>query len=1049
LRGPFDTLFTSIAQTHGIGAELVGETLLPDRMGKPDFAAAVNKIPCGYIELKAPTKGADTSKYKGRDKSQWERFSALPNILYSDGIEWALYRGGKAVRIVRLSGNPCVVGEAAISDKDAEKIGQLIFDFLQWEPIVPNTAKQLADYLAPLCRMLKDDVLDALNRGSSKVTSVARDWRKYLFPDADNKTVADAYAQVVTFALLLARTNGADTLFLDEAVASLTTKNTLLGRSLQILTDEEVRGEVEASLSMLQRVIKAIPSQTMHKGRKDPWLHFYEDFLQEYDPNLRKNAGAYYTPLQVVHAQTSLVEELLRTRMDKPLGFANGDVETLDPAVGTGTYLLSIIDLAMERVREKEGPGVLGARATLLSKCLYGFEMMVGPYAVATLRMTRMLQDYGGKVPQDGVQVILNNTLESPYEKIPELPFMYQALGKEHQRAKRVKESVPVLVCIGNPPYDRHEKVTDTNKNLTGAWVRWGDPHTNEPPILNDITDPVKAAGKGLQLKNLYNLYTYFWSWGLWKVFESEHHQQGGIVSYITASSFLDGDAFLGLRKKMRELCDEIWIIDLGGSGRGTQQDENVFAIQTPVAITIAVRYADPQPHKLAEIHYTRIEGTKAEKLQKLDKVKTFTDLNFVSVDGDITSTFYPKSDDGVYFTLPRLTDLMPWQHSGVQYKRNWPIAPTKETLHARWNSLIGSESKATAFRETDYRKISTIVHDPLSPSIKLTPIKDVLNTDPLPEIVAYGFRTLDRHFAFADNRLADRIRPPLWVCYSSKQTYFTYVATQAMVSGPALSASIDVPDLHHFCGRGAKDVIPLYRDSECKTPNIHPNLLEILSTRIGRPIAGDDWASYLYAVLSHEEFTRQFSDGLLQKDVRVPITLSPTLFERALIIGQELMYLHSFGERYSDKFADIGGSSKCIKGIDSPEVVTYSYDAEKAVLKVGDGVFGPVAKNIWEYEVSGFKVLQSWLGYRKKTRAGKSSSPLDAIGGNWAPGLTLELLKLLWIVERTLVIADLQADLLREIMADELLLASDLSPIGAEWRKPPAVKGEQNEIEM
>ena len=127
--------------------------------------------------------------------------------------------------------------------------------------------------------------------------------------------------------------------------------------------------------------------------------------------------------------------------------------------MGTGTYLLGIAEYALARVADEEGPGAVAARADVLANSLYGFEIMVGPYAVAALRLTRMLQQYGSELPGDGVQVMLTNTLESPHERIPELPLLYRQIGLEHKRAKRVKETVPILVCIGNPPYGTSEQV--------------------------------------------------------------------------------------------------------------------------------------------------------------------------------------------------------------------------------------------------------------------------------------------------------------------------------------------------------------------------------------------------------------------------------------------------------------------------------------------------------------------------------------------------------------------------------------------------------------
>lgn len=1052
LRSPFETFIVEVGNYLNIPINVVGEILLDDRLGRPDFGIATNGLPCGYVELKAPGKGADPDKYKGHDKRQWERFKSLPNIIYTDGIEWALFRSGITIRTVRLTGDPRKIGPSAIGENDADLLLPLLSDFFNWEPIVPTTAKQLALYLAPLCRMLKDDVLDALDRGSESMSGVARDWRRYLFPDADNAKFADSYAQTVTFALLLARSSGADTLFLDQSVIALTAKNTLLGRALQVLTDDEVRADVGPALNMLQRVIQVIPSKTMTHGKHDPWLHFYEDFLQEYDPKLRKDAGAYYTPLEVVHAQVALVDDILRKKLDKPMGFAEGGVTTLDPAVGTGTYLLAIVEHAMKRVAEVEGPGAVRAQASLLAQSLYGFEIMVGPYAVAALRMTRLLQDFGGGIPADGVQIFLNNTLESPNEVMPELPMMYRAIGLEHQRAKRVKESVTVLVCIGNPPYDRHEKATVDNKMSTGAWVRWGEALDGKGAIFEDFIAPVKRAKKGGQLKSLYNLYSYFWRWGLWKVFEGPFAQTGGVVSFITASSFLEGDAFIGMRRKMRELCDEIWIIDLGGDNRGTRRDENVFTIQTPVAIAIAIRANQASPSIPAKVNYTRIEGSKAEKLKSLSEISSLDGIGFEDCQADWDSPFIPKNNNALYFKWPKLTDLMPWQHSGVQFKRSWPIAPTENLLKARWAELANANNamKKDLFRETGYRTILTKTTD-LNGNA-LSKISDFEKDEVAPSTKRYGFRSFDRQYAMADNRLCDRLRPPLWLSFSKNQIYFSSLTTSVIAKGPALTASPDVPDLHYFRGSyGAKDIIPLYRDTEGLQPNIHPELLLLLSSLLEAEIDAEDWACYLYAVLAHPEYSEIFSEELLSKDVRIPITFSKELFFDGVNLGKYLLYLHSFGERFADDFPLLTGSAKCLRAVqeDMP-TNTYSYSEDRQILLVGTGEFGRISREIWEFEVSGLKVLQSWLGYRMEKRFGKKTSPLDLIGpAHWTAELTTELLRLLWLLENTLLQYPKQRDLLNRILLEELIQADSIGEVLPAFRKAPISQQDQDELEL
>lgn len=1053
LRRPVDTLLETIGRFQKLEVVSKDESTLDDRLGRPDFAVTVNRLLCGYIELKAPGTGVDPGQFKGHNRKQWERFKKLPNLIYVDGNEWALFRNGQGIRRVRFEQDLTVVGAAAVNSRSVADMLALLSDFFQWEPIVPKSAKQLAELLAPMCRMLHDDVLEALTKRSDAMMTVARDWRRYLFPEASDQVFADSYAQTVVFALLLARSDGSDTLLLDRAIQQLTGSNSLLSRALEVLTDSQLNGDIGASLGLLQRVIQAVPTGTMSRGRRDPWLHFYEDFLAEYDPKLRKDVGAYYTPVEVVQAQVRLVDELLRKKFHKKLGFADGDVATLDPAVGTGTYLLGIVEHALEQVRVIEGDGALIGRAESLAKQLYGFEIMVGPYSVSALRLTRMIHDYGAKVPRQGVGICLSNTLESPHEKIPELPLLYKPIGDEHKRARSIKDIQPVLVCIGNPPYDRHEAATGENRMMTGAWVRWGESKDGKDAILNDFIEPVKNAGKGGQLKNLYNLYVYFWRWALWKVFEHEHPgvmPGPGIVTYITASSYLDGDAFLGMREYLRRTCDEIWIIDLGGEGRGTRQDENVFNIQTPVAIAIAVRYGVPNPNVPAIVHYCRLEGDRAVKLEKLERIEGFADLQFEACPKEWQAPFRPQSD-ATFFGWPLLTDLMPWQHSGVQGKRIWPIGLTRELLLSRWDTLLHSANRALYFKESTDRKVEKKYKALWGDSDSSIAIAELDRNAPCPMIHAYGYRSFDRQFIIADTRLLSRPREALWQSQSGVQIYFASLLTKPLGNGPTLTLSADVVDMDYFSGRGAKDILPLYRDAQAQHPNLHPALSRVLNQAWGRVVNVEDIAAYIYCVLAHPGYTARFQDVLENREVRVPFTLNEKLFTTAITIGRRLIYLHTYGDRFVQGQSWPEGLARNTRAISTeglPE--NFTYDAATQTLYVGDGHFKPVAPATWEFEISGLKVVQSWLGYRMKSRKGKKSSPLDDITPpTWPPEFTTELLRLLHLLEETLETYPKQAELLERIVRGPLLLADQLGPPPDAYRKPPTIHGTQGRFEI
>lgn len=1055
LRAPLETFMGDVGRVLALKLVCTGETKLSGRVGKPDYAVHANKLLAGFIELKAPGVGANPKRFKGYNRDQWKRFQAMPNLIYCDGNEWGLYRSGEVVRpVVRLTGDVTTDGKKAINEKDAANVLGLLTDFLSWQPTIPCKNKNeidlkgLAKMLAPLCGYLRDNVIEAMQNATSPLRQLAGEWRQLLFPDADDRKFADAYAQTVTFALLLARSEGAAPLTLESAEKTLAAGHTLLSRALQVLTDPHARAEIYESLDLLARVIGEVPPTAL-LGPEDPWLYFYEDFLAVYDAKLRKDAGVYYTPVEVVHAQVRLIDDLLCNKLGKALGFADRDVVTLDPAVGTGTYLLGVIEHALAKVEAQQGKGAVAGQAQALANNIYGFENMVGPFAVSELRVSRALQDKGAKPSSTGTNIYLTDTLESPHAQPPQqvMGWAQREFAEQHKRATKVKANVPVIVCLGNPPYDRHEAADDTNKARTGGWVRWGDDGKGTSAIFKDFLEPVLAAGHGVHVKNMYNLYVYFWRWALWKVFEHTTARGPGIVSFISASSYLDGDAFCGMREYMRRLGDEIWILDLGGEGRGSRKSDNVFAIQTPVTIAIIACYGKPDKNTPADAHFTRIEGTLSEKLRKLDAAQNFTRFTWETCPNDWQKPFRPHIK-GKYFNWPLMTELMPWQHSGIECKRTWPIAPDVETLKRRWRVLLNAKDQGMMFRETGDRTVSGTYGVALTTMASSKPIFELPHNTSAPPIHLCGFRSFDRQNIIADARLISRPRPNLWHTHGPKQVYVTSMFNHPLGDGPALTACSNVPDRHHLRGSyGGKDVLPLYRNADASEENILPGLLALLEKKYKCQVTPGDVLAYVYGVLAQPAFTERYRAELETRELRVPITKKTALFNKVRETGAKLLWLHTYGERFVPRGKHRGlvpkGKARCVTAVPGdaahyPE--TFEYNEPTQTLRVGKGEFRPVAPEVYRFEVSGLKVVQSWLKYRMKEGAGKKSSPLDDIRPeHWTSEFTTELLELLWVLEATVATYPEQAKLLKEVVKGPCFKADELPNVPDWAKKPPS----------
>ena len=400
------------------------------------------------------------------------------------------------------------------------------------------------------------------------------------------------------------------------------------------------------------------------------------------------------------------------------MSFADDGVTFLDPAVGTGTYLVSAVQHALNIVRERSGDGAVAGRASLLARNMYAFEFLVGPYAVAHLRLTQEILSADGSLPDGRLQVYLADTLESPFTTPPgALDLTHKPLVEERKHARAVKEKKNILVCLGNPPYNRQSiEQGDTATLRKGGWVRFGDKgqgkldeSLKERPIFDDFIEPAQKAGQGVHLKNIYNDYVYFWRWALWKLFE--HQDNGGIVSFITASSYLAGPGFVGMREVMRQTFDELWIVNLEGDNLGARKTDNVFAIQTPVAIAVGICEGKPDRDTPAKVHYTKITGTRDDKLKILKAIKNFADLDWQDCPVGWQDRFLPAGN-GDFFAWPALTDIFPWLSSGTQFKRRWPIAETVEVLQERWKSFLSLDTakRREAFYETRDRKIEKCV---------------------------------------------------------------------------------------------------------------------------------------------------------------------------------------------------------------------------------------------------------------------------------------------------------------------------------------------------
>lgn len=1061
LTTPVSNLFSGLAVVGSLGTlSLIRETRLNST--RPDFAALLKRggktMQKGYVELKAPSVSVDASAWTGRNARQWARMKDEAEILIvCNGVDAQLYRQGQPV------GPVATLPYNRPDHWDAAPLTKLLGRFFELKPTPVTSVDDLTKRLAVRTADLRDRILWLLDE-SGPAAEAAKggfaSWRLHVYPHATKRDFADGVSQVVAYGMVLAALSpgepdrdGDGHLTVAEARAAIRESSPVLAAAFAPLVDKPaLYRAVLVELGALETLVSAIDAKKVSTPdrRGDPWLRFYEDFLAVYDPDERRQAGVYYTPIDAVSAMTAMTDHLLVNRFGKRLGFGDGSVVTLDPAAGTGTFPLAAIDRATSRAARARGAGGPAQAAANLAKSLFAFELLPGPYSVAHLRLSRRLSDLAEAPTQ--AQVILTDTLESPFalSVAPEMFGDVEVLAHEQDRAKRIKLEQRVTVVIGNPPYRRVER--DLRGRGSGGWVIDGKVPGRDggKSLFDDILNVAKANTIFSHHASLYNLYVYFWRWAIWKAFEA-HGEGPGVVAFITASSWLHGPGFVGLRQLARQIADEIWVMDLGGENQGPNSEDNIFAIETPVAIVVLVRDGASDATTAAPVHYRRVRGTAEGKLGALRAMAAADDPFGCAWQGAPSGwldVMVPASGDAGWDDMPLLTGLFPWQQPGCMFNRTWPIAPSQSLLRARWQRFAASaptERSDLFATGTTGRTIKTKVAGRKA-------LADVTTSDPIPTLIRYGYHSFDLQWTLDDPRVANLDRPSLRQTASARQLYLGSLLTKTVGAGPALTVSSALPDKHFFRGSfGGKDIIPLYRDAAATAPNLTHGVASTIGRQLGiAPPSAEDLAAYVYALLSAPAYQERFAAALETPGLRVPMTADSDLWTEAVEAGRELLWLHTYAERLVDPAAGRPAHVPGVAGVgwDRPvnrlpeDMSGIVHDAETGTLTIGDGQVGGVRADVWTYAVSGMRVLPKWLGYRTRKGTGRavsSSSALDHIRPeSWADEWNDELLDLIRVLTVTIDRQDALADLLARVCEGPLVPGARLPQPTATEREPP-----------
>jgi predicted helicase len=693
----------------------VSATNEPKRVecGAPDFILRRDGLSIGYVETKDLGKSLDEAE----DSDQLQRYKkSLPNLILTDYLEFRWFVDGQLRDSARL-GRIGKENKILPDKKGIDEITQLLKLFLESLPEPITTPKDLSERAAKLAHIIRDTIVEAFekDRASQDLKELRDAFAEVLIPDLNQPEkvaeFADMYAQTIVYGLFAARVNhkGPGPFQRLGAAREIPKTNPFLKKLFETITGSSL--DEEPYVDFVDDLVQILANTDMEKvlenfgkrtKQEDPIVHFYETFLAAYDPKTREKRGVYYTPEPVVQYIVKSVDHILKTRFGLEGGLAHTadiveydreeafldkegrpdrskllkvvaeerpKVLILDPACGTGTFLYTVMDFIRAEFMKRGDAGLWSAyvRDHLLPR-LFGFELLMAPYAVAHFKLGMQLAGYDLPKEQqkqwqydfmgdERLGIYLTNTLDEAPSEWQKLFGAYRILSEEANAASRVKRDLPIMVVLGNPPYSGH--------SANSSWEMVG-----KKKKLNFIgrllQDYYFLDGKPLGEKNpkwLQDDYVKFIRWGQWRI----ERTGKGVLALISNNGYLDNPTFRGMREQLMSTFDEIYILDLHGNSKKKERasdgskDENVFDIQQGVAVGIFIKSRNKRD--TAMVHHAEFRGLREHKYKLL-------------LDNDIQTTNWktlsPKSPFKLF--VPQNTILLDEYQIGCKINDIFPI---------------------------------------------------------------------------------------------------------------------------------------------------------------------------------------------------------------------------------------------------------------------------------------------------------------------------------------------------------------------------------------
>jgi len=997
------------------------ETILPDiratnepkrqSCGAPDYILTKKDIPIGFIEAKDIGDKDLEGKKKSGNKEQFDRYKAsLSNLIFTDYIDFHVYQDGEFITKIAIA--EVIDNEIKPISENFEKFTNLIKDFAVHIGQNIKSSKRLAEMMAGKARLLSDVIEQALtsdetHQEDSTLKEQMIAFKDILIHDITPKGFADVYAQTIAYGMFAARLHDPtlDTFSRQEAAELIPKSNPFLRKLFGYIAGPDIDDRIKWIVENLSEIFLACNVEDILKNygkstkMEDPIIHFYETFLAEYDPKLRKSRGVWYTPAPVVNFIVRAVDNILKTEFDLPQGLADTSktkvtvdtqipdkrydsgyrpvekevhkVQILDPATGTGTFLAEVIKHVHKKFKGQTGIWSSYAENNLIPR-LNGFELLMASYAMAHLQIDLLLKETGFKPTNNQrTKIYLTNSLE---EYHPDTGTLFANwLSSEANEANHIKRDAPIMCIIGNPPY----AVSSSNK---GDW------------IMDLMRDYKKEPGGKEKLKErnpkvINDDYVKFIRYG-------QHYIEKngfGVLAFINPHGFLDNPTFRGMRWNLINSFDKIYTLDLHGNSKKKETapdgsiDQNVFDIQQGVSINILVKTGKKKVNELGKVFQYDLFGKREFKYDFLNNNSLQT-IEYKKLPNIAPNYFMvPKDFEGkkIYDNGINLNELFEINSGGVKTHRDDFIIDIKlKELENRLVDFFDIQKPNEHILSNSRLKVD---HIWLDAKRKGTYKKD--------KIQCITYRPFDNRFIYYDLNLIDRAREKVMnhLIPDNIGLIFSRQATDENWTAIQLTKNM-VDNRFHFSYKGIPVQAPLYlypeennqtsiKQTTERTPNLNLDIINEIVKELKLTFTNEkettkntfapiDILDYIYAVLHSPTYRDKYKEFLKIDFPRVPYPKDDNTFWQLVKLGSEIRQLHLLENPKVDESITNytgEGDNTITRKLTKNDIGYEATSTTHGKVWINDTqYFDNVPLLAWEFYIGGYQPAQKWLKDRR-----------------------------------------------------------------------------------